>query len=247
MDDFTRAGFLAHSLLPVYKRHIEQARGYITEALSQCDNPYIAFSGGKDSAAMLHLIAEQIPTVDAQILTGGESRLLHSDLDEILQWWRRETSINLIEVFVDRVFSTEWSSATFEEMYLQFQDEWNKYLHDKGHDAVFIGLRRKEASHRDLVFRRFGAIHRYSEKRKDSRAGTLLVLPVSNLTAVDVWAYLVSNEIPTFDAYESSNRTKTRLGKTAMGYGQLAELRMRDPAAFNAIVARFPELRRFGG
>ena len=246
MDALTQAGFLAHATLPVYKRRIEQARVWIREALALCKNPYVAFSGGKDSAVMLHLVLSCAPSIDAQILTGGESRLLHSDLDSILTWWQENTSVNLIEVSIDAGYSDD---ATFEEMYSQFYDGWNRYLHNKGHDGVFLGLRRSESGIRDTVFRRFGAIHRYSQKRNDTRAGTILCNPISNLRTNDVMAYLASSDIPTFRVYKTGDeRTKSRLGWRAMNeFGQLAALRLRDPQSFNKVVARFPELRRLGG
>jgi len=249
MDDVTRTGYLAHAMLPIYKRRIEQAREWTREALELCQNPYVAFSGGKDSAVMLHIVATERPGVDAQILMGGETRLLHPDIDDVLKWWKSNTSVNLIEVLVDTVFADGWEDATFEESYSQFYDGWNKYLHDKGHDGVFIGLRKSEAGNRRRLFRRFGAIHRYSENRKDARAGIVLACPLSNLTTADVWAYLIRHDIPTFDAYvDGDERTKTRLGWRAMNeFGQLADLRTRNPRGFNEIVARFPELRRFGG
>jgi len=245
MDDCTRLGFLAHAMLPVYERRINEARGYIQSALGMCENPYVAYSAGKDSSVLLHLVCEQIPTVDAQILTGGESRVLHNDLDTILEWWHSYTQVNLIEVYVDAGYT---NGVPFSEMYEQFTDGWTRYLHDKGHDGVFIGLRREESGNRARMINRFGAIHRYSEDRRDARAGTILCNPICNLQTIDVMAYLAKNEIPTFNVYETGNeRTKTRLGKTAMGLGQMSQLRMRDPAAFNEITNRFPELRRQGG
>ena len=33
-----------------------EAKKIIKEALQKCKNPYVAFSGGKDSTAMLHLV-----------------------------------------------------------------------------------------------------------------------------------------------------------------------------------------------
>lgn len=249
MSGLAAAGRVAHAMLPAYSRRVEQARGFVREALAQCERPYVAYSGGKDSAVLLHIVAEQCPKVDAQILTGGESRLLHRDLQSILDWWRDHTQVNLMEVHVDTVFSDAWQDASFEESYAQFYDGWNKYLHDKGHDGVFIGLRRQEAGARDMLYRRFGPVHRYAADRKDVRAGIVLACPLFNLLEQDVWAYVTTYQIPTFEAYEQGNeRTKTRLGWRAMNeFGQLAELRVRDPAAFNAIVTRFPELRRLGG
>jgi PP-loop superfamily ATP-utilizing enzyme len=42
---------------------VEQARDIICKALSRYNKPYIAFSGGKDSTCILHLVLQQKPDI----------------------------------------------------------------------------------------------------------------------------------------------------------------------------------------
>jgi 3'-phosphoadenosine 5'-phosphosulfate sulfotransferase (PAPS reductase)/FAD synthetase len=69
--------------------------------------------------------------------------------------------------------------------------------------------------------------------------------PLALWTDADVAALIVSRGLPLLSTYKRdgfSARTKLRLGKTAMDLGQVEELRRRDPAAYNRLLQRFPEL-----
>jgi 3'-phosphoadenosine 5'-phosphosulfate sulfotransferase (PAPS reductase)/FAD synthetase len=49
--------------MDVHKTKVEEARQIIAKALATHQKPYVAFSGGKDSTCMLHLVLQQKPDI----------------------------------------------------------------------------------------------------------------------------------------------------------------------------------------
>lgn len=249
MNRLERAGYIAYGRGAVHQHRLLRARATIAEALHRCEAPYVAFSAGKDSQALLWLVREQEPTISARILTGGETRLLHSNLDEVLDWWRARGAA-LDEVHIDHVFTGPWAEATMWEQYESFVGEWRRYLLPEGADAVFLGLRAEESATRRRTLRlrepdTHYSIYRYRRSGLNHVAGLLRVCPLDEWTTADVAAVVAMYDIPMLAAYEHGGmdaRTHGRIGRSAIRCGQLTELRARDPVAYNRLVLRFPEL-----
>lgn len=246
--DFT--ALKAHTLLPVFSKRLEQARACTEYAYKLCRSPFVAFSAGKDSSVMLHTILTVNPRATVRILTGGETRLLHSNIDTVFDWWREKfPKMNFQEVNVDHVFAPGWENATFYEQYQTFQNEWEKYLHSTGDwDGVFIGLRKEESNFRRiwLSIRMDG--HAIRQYQAGGQKGVYRICPLADWREIDVGAYVVKYSIPLLSGYENGfdARTKCRIGGRAMiAFGQLADLRARDPENYQKIIDRFPELARW--
>jgi 3'-phosphoadenosine 5'-phosphosulfate sulfotransferase (PAPS reductase)/FAD synthetase len=249
MDGLERAGFLAHARTRGYLAHLERARDTIGEALRLCRKPFVGFSAGKDSSAMLWLVAEQKPDVVAQMLSGGESRILYPSLDGLLAWWRaRWPQMEIREMLVDHVYAPEWQDSDWRTQYLSFTDGWDWLNQSEDWDGVFLGLRAEESNKRRMALRARipdcqYAIYRY-------QTGGYRICPLDHWTTQDVAALMVQYDMPLLETYQSSGidaRTHLRTGRTALRLGQLVELRQRDPAAYNRLLTRFPELAQWGG
>lgn len=248
-----RAGYLAHARTRGFQRRLEEARECIREMYLRCRAPFVAYSCGKDSTAMLWLVQEAKPNAVARVLTGGETRLLHADVDAMLAWWREKCPfLDLAEVNIDHVFAAGWETAGFWEQYQTFVGEWAKYLHAAGNwDGVFIGLRNDESNTRRMADRRREdrryPIRRYVDTRTDGLARVTVACPLAEWSIEDVGALHALHDLPLLAAYADGldARTKLRVGKTALRMGQVAELRRRDQAAYNRLIARFPELAQW--
>ncbi|HPT36627.1 MAG TPA: hypothetical protein PK309_08910, partial [Bacillota bacterium] len=56
-----RKVLVAWSETDEHKLQVARARDTVRRALEKCKQPYVAFSGGKDSTCVLHLVLEQAP------------------------------------------------------------------------------------------------------------------------------------------------------------------------------------------
>lgn len=246
------AGYIAHSRTAVFRRRMEEAKNIIAEFLHIAENPYVAFSGGKDSSCLLFLVAEQKPNISARLLSSGETRLLHDNIDEVLNWWReRFPALDLVEINIDRVFADEWADADWATQRRAGRGDLANFLPASGEfDGVFLGLRNEESASRRLANLRGGAIRQYTENRNDACAGLWVACPLANWATTDVGAFIVAHQLPLLAEYERAGleaRTTARLTGDAARQNALQALRLRDPDGYNRLLQRFPELTWWAG
>jgi len=245
---------LAHSNTAGFKAKVKRAKETIEYAYNLCQKPFVSWSLGKDSNAMLWLVLEYKPDAIVRVMTGGETRLLYPEFDDIVNWWQAKfPNMFFEEVLIDHIWDDNWAEASFDEHYRSFYGGWEKYFHANGDwDGVFIGLRKEEAFWRSVwTNRRLEgcpyAIRQYSPNREDSKSGVYRISPVDNWSTQDVMAMNYLHNMPLLPEYEKEGgdaRTKLRLGRQAMEWGQLAKMRERNPEKYNVLIQRFPELAK---
>lgn len=242
LEGVERQRYLSVLARPWHRRVREQAEGIIRDALTYADRPYVAFSCGKDSCVLAHLVLRCDQAIPLRFLSSGETRLLH-DVDTVMAWFR-ERGATIEEIHIDRVFSEEWQDASWDEQRRAGRRDLAEHLRP-GYDAVFLGLRMEESPPRSLSLRRHQTpgyppfVYRY-------KAGGLRICPLAAWRTEDVGAYLAEHEIPVLDAYHQeglTGRTTARLTHDAVRNYALTHLYRRDPDAARRLLARFPELR----
>lgn len=241
----SRLTFELHAKTASYRRKVEAAQEIIGEALARLESPYIAFSGGKDSVVVLHLVRTLAPDTVA----------VWSD-DE----WNLPETTALVEAtpnchrIAARVAHAEWftswdtpnpvlpTGTIWVDAYAN--DGLQTYAHQQGYDGVFIGLRADENSRRNVHLRTFGQLY-FAAKH-----GVWQCNPVAWWTVNDVWAYIHANHVPYNAAYDKLAAMgipldRQRIGPLAqarvLGYGQIAILKRGWPDLYNRFVARYPE------
>jgi 3'-phosphoadenosine 5'-phosphosulfate sulfotransferase (PAPS reductase)/FAD synthetase len=255
MTALARAAAIAHTRTRPYLAHLQRACETIDWAYTHC-RPFVGFSAGKDSSVMLWLTLGLYPNAVAQVLTGGETRILYPSLDSILSWWReRWPAADIREVNVDHVFAPGWERADWRTQNDTFLDGWARYLHASGEwDGVFIGLREAESNTRRMALRHNRlpdcqyAVYRYRLDKGNAEAGHYRICPLDRWTDDDIAAAMWAYELPQLETYQTEGlqaRTHLRTGFTAMRMGQVAELRRRDRPAYNRLLQRFPELKKW--
>lgn len=189
MDSKWRETFLLHSRTEGFQRHIEIAQEIIKNALQKYRKPYIAFSGGKDSTCMMHLVLQQKP--DTMILHWDYGRYfipleMHQ---EIIENTKKIGAKNLrIET------STKYERLGREARNIIGTEMIGKLipqLIEEGYDAVFVGLRRLESLKRK---RRINAGRSLTEMPE--------IFPIHLWSWMDVWAYVISNDLPYLSHYD---------------------------------------------
>ena len=230
--------------MPVYRRRIEQATDIIKSIMSQITNPYVAFSCGKDSSVLAHMVLQYAPSTPLRFLSSGETRLVH-DVDTVINYFK-SMGATIEEINIDRVFSEEWKNATWTEQRKAGNKDM-EILNEGDYDCLFMGLRAQEsrprkmslAMHQDKDLPRF--CHRYLA---GSRKNMIRCCPLANWTTEDVGTYIITNSLPWLDWYDHQGfegRTTARLTGDAVRQNVLLWLKYYKPDQFQILVERFPE------
>lgn len=249
MTGLERAGYLAHARTAGFARRVQAARACIAWTLEQCRRPYVAFSAGKDSSALLFLVREAAPEIQARFLRSGETTQLHRNVDAVLAWWAGQGA-RVETILVDRVWAPEWLEATFDEQRRAGRGDLERLLIRPEDDGLFLGLRRDESTRRRIALarREQTPLGRLPVRTIQPLGRPLLrAAPLADWTTQDVGALIALHGLPLLDAYAAEGletRTTARLTGTAVGREALARLRARDPRGWAELVARFPELGR---
>jgi 3'-phosphoadenosine 5'-phosphosulfate sulfotransferase (PAPS reductase)/FAD synthetase len=214
-----------------YHAAIADADSVIAEAIRRANGGPIAvgLSGGKDSVAMAHRVAQHCrPT------------LLHNDsgleLPESLPVCRalaERLGLDLAVVSGDaRAEVAAGVVVGTDALLVPVQ----RYIREHGVALEFVGLRRAEARTRRMLIGRYGPVH-------DSRRwGCLVAWPMRAWSAADVFAYLDEHQLPIHPAYlrewgpdRDSIRVSWAYDPARQADGDEAYLRHYYPALFREL------------
>ena len=240
-----------YARLPVFRRRVERARSVIRQGLLRCSSPYVAFSGGKDSEVVLHLILQERPDVPVVWLHQGAE---YPDTEEIIKRLEKEWNLNLHIEYV-----RPGLLELLEEYGAYGLPVKNKYkngdiarrlifepitrlVETRKFDCVFMGLRWQES-----IGRRF--VQHLRDVKYD---GLLHINPIVDWKKEDVWAYITTNNLPYNDVYNKTRfhhrddiRVAPWAGGTTKELGRFVELKYYYPDLFNEFAERFPGVRKY--
>lgn len=240
-----------HARLPAFKRRVDRAKEIIREGLAHSARPYVAFSGGKDSEVVLHLVIQQKPDVDVIWLHQGAE---FPDTEDIIIRLQKEWNLNLhieyvkpglLELLEEYGAYGLPARAKYRNGDIAQRlifEPIDRLVEEKGFDGVFMGLRWQESMGRAHV--------RYLRNVK--KDGLLHVNPILDWKKEDVWAYITSNKLPYNDIYNKTKfhhrddiRVAPWAGGTTKELGRFVELRYYYPELFNEFAWRFPNVKRY--
>ena len=191
MDAKWRKYFEKWSKTWSYRMKVKEARDVIKEALEQFSKPYVAYSGGKDSTALMHLVLrqKQVTVIHWDYGRYYIPRPLHEEILEIA----KKCGAKDLKVL---------TSSLYEKLGRKAQGVLGRHfigveipkLIEKGYDCSFIGLRAEESVKRRL---RTEGYYEYDKR------GITNVFPLRSWTWRDIWAYLISNDVPYLSFYDA--------------------------------------------
>lgn len=237
---------LLHSKNKRYRRHVEQALERISQWSSLIEQPYIAFSMGKDSTVALHLTRTILPGciaiyIDADCAFPEAYELLRAT-PNALSFPAQESFLDTLErmggVDGGRELENETMRTTVTHPLAQ--------LRKLGYDGHIVGLRAEENRGRVMNLRKRGFIYHHAGY------DMMVCQPIADWSYDDVWAYIFSNDIEyckTYDKMWHMPREWQRIsywaGETARRWGRWSWLRQNYPDLFDKLVSRFPEAGRY--
>jgi len=183
VDERWRRTFRAWARQGSYRSLLASTLGQVRRDLESCRQPLVAFSGGKDSTVLAHVVLRVDPSVLVLHWDYGPYFVPRAIEREILRNARRLGARNV------RVET----SPAYRRLGRQARNVLGRHMiagllprmAEEGYDLVFVGLREEEAVRR----------------RHRIRAGrSLSVIPESWPLArwrwIDVWAYIVEHDLP---------------------------------------------------
>jgi sulfate adenylyltransferase subunit 2 len=201
----------------------DEAITIIREVATECENPVLLFSGGKDSAVLLHLAVlafapARLPFPVLHVDTGHNFPEVYEYRDQLVAGWNVRLEVAKVQDSIDRGRVVEDTGPRASRNRLQSVTLLDA-LAEHGFDAAFGGGRRDEdkarAKERILSFRdRQG---RWDPRQQRPEPWDLLnprirkgehlrAFPLSNWTELDIWRYIERHDVPLPSIYFTHER-----------------------------------------
>jgi sulfate adenylyltransferase subunit 2 len=230
----------------------DEAITIIREVATECENPVLLFSGGKDSAVLLHLAVlafapARLPFPVMHVDTGHNFSEVIDYRDRLVAEWSVRLVVASVQHSIDKGRVVEDIGPRASRNRLQSVTLLDA-IAEHGFDAAFGGGRRDEdkarAKERILSFRdRQG---RWDPRQQRPEPWALLnprirkgehlrAFPLSNWTELDIWRYIERHDVPLPSIYFSHTRTVLERDGMLLAVGGPVELEPGE-RAFDAVV-----------
>lgn len=249
--DMWRKTCLAHAQLKSFERLVESAQALLTDFFARTERPYIAYSGGKDSQAMLDLALNLKP--DVMVAWEDEEWIYPSTLN-VLDATDAHYGLSIHRLRYEGKIKTyfaefgDYHSPEILRPYLVYRDP--QHFLDVHHlDGYALGIRVEESDTRRKRIGSAGPIG------LNKTLGIAYIYPLHQWSTRDVWAYIFSRGLPYNDMYEwlinaNVEPLYARVGSLCVAevyqFGTLAVIKRRWPGLWAEFTQRNPEAQPYG-
>lgn len=245
------AEYLTWSQTAAFRRKLDRARAEIMAA-TRTGRYVVSSSWGKDSCALVHLALTVCGPVDVAHLRspyelpGGE---------DVVQWFAERVRVHTVPTSRTLDEYVAWlqshglhyeRDALLARGKARKADELVEWVLSRGYDTQLLGMRAAESKGRRQCFRVRGLTY--------PARGLTVCNPLGWWTARDVWAYLVSHDVPWHPLYDRETHGQSRETLRNAGWlsvhgaedARIAWLRQHYPEQYRQLAERLPQVRRLG-
>jgi phosphoadenosine phosphosulfate reductase len=240
--------FELHAKLSVFQRKVDYAQNLVARAVEKMEHPYCAWSSGKDSTVASHLVWSVNPGVpgvyfdaDCAFPETYEYLDLIAKQHTIIKW-QTEPMLDTFE----RLGGPNAKGIENATMKSTVYEPLKAMLEHYQFDGVFLGLRSEESEGRAKTAKYHGTLYQY--KRDD----VWRCLPVAYFSYLDIWAYIISHNLPYNRVYDKmwelpieDQRVSYYAGETKRCHGRWVFLRQHYVELWNKFSEKFPEVREY--
>lgn len=226
MTPLQLAAFNAHAQTAAYQRKLQQLQALIVERIDP-QTSYVSFSAGKDSAVIAHAVQARYATIPILMVDPGcPTHWLDSEKAEWIdyaqsQGWR----LTLFDwdkwgARRDQDSITDYQQQIHADMFTDLQ----AYADSQGLTCRIMGMRAAESRNRRMNIGRRGAVYQYAN-------GGMACLPIATWQTDDVWAYIVTHQLPWLGIYDTlgPNARNGLVGRSGEEYGRIEYLKQHYP------------------
>lgn len=232
---------------PAFRDRVAESIKVIEEAATR-GRVGVAFSGGKDSTALLHLVRSVIPDAPAALYDSGVEMPETLDLARHYGAQIIQPRLNFLDV---ARYNGAWghadpvdASCNFNLQLLLIDEPGEAFVVRNRLTVCALGLRAQESRARERNAAARGMLYQGDDR-------TWYLCPLQNWSTADVWAYIDTYRLryhPVYDAMQrlglpaDQQRLGMSMGTIAVAQGRMAVMRRCAPAHFARLVADFPGL-----
>lgn len=194
----------------------------IREVAAEFQNPVMLYSIGKDSSVMLHLAHKafapgKIPFPLMHVDTQWKFRAMYEFREKMAEKYQVDLKVWINPEGKD--VSNPFIHGSEKHTQVMKTDGLKQALNHYGFDAAFGGARRDEEKSRakERVYSFRNEFHQWDPKNqrpelwnlynaKVNKGESIRVFPISNWTELDIWLYLLREEIPIVPLYFAAER-----------------------------------------
>jgi len=212
------------SVLPAHLKRLEAESIHIMrEVVAEMRNPVMLYSIGKDSSVMLHVAMKAFypakpPFPLLHVDTTWKFREMIAFRDETSRRLGLDLIVHINQDGVKRGISPIASGSQLHTQVMK-TESLRQALDEGGFDAAFGGARRDEEKSRakERIFSHRSAAHAWDPRNQRPELWRLFntriregesmrVFPISNWTELDVWEYVLAENIPVVPLYFAKER-----------------------------------------
>jgi sulfate adenylyltransferase subunit 2 len=211
-------------MLPKHLKRLEaESIEIMREVVAECKNPVMLYSIGKDSSVMLHLAIKAffpapLPFPLLHVDTTWKFREMIKFRDETARRLKLDLLVHVNQEGLDRGINP-FASGSALHTHIMKTEALKQALDKYGFDAAFGGARRDEEKSRakERIFSFRSKAHAWDPRNQRPELWNLFntrvrpgesirVFPLSNWTELDVWTYIMLQDIPVVPLYFAKER-----------------------------------------
>lgn len=222
--------FRAHAKTPGYRRRFAEMTAFLAERLDGCC--YVSFSAGKDSSVVADACHRARPGIPILMVDPGCPNWW---LDDERSLWRQHAvrrgwNLRLFPWDAWRTLAAGRDADTVGHHAVMVRSmfaDLTTWADAHGLMTRVMGLRAEESPGRRMSAAIHGPDHVYADGRRR-------LLPIAGWGWRDVWAYIVTHDLPWLSVYDHGGPQARNclVGRQGQNYGRLNFLRERYPEAY---------------
>lgn len=233
----------------VHRRRVDAAIAAVRRAV-EIGPIGVAFSGGKDSTCVAHLVRSVAPDAPIAFFDSGDElpgtlemvrhvgaetvtpRLTMREMARYAGWWGYVSPID--------------PDCSFDAKRILISEPAETFVVRRGLRVIAHGIRAEESHARSKHVGARGELYEGADR-------TWVCMPLARWRLADVWAYIASHGLRYHEAYDAmtdagipreSQRVSGLLGERGSGWGRHELLRLYAPESYRDIIRQFPGLAR---